>query len=110
MGRTMFGMRLMSLRKARNLTQEHMAKQLGLTRSSYTCYEIGTSMPGVMTLCMIADIFEVSLDYLMGRTNDQKLHNMNEFIPSAEEMQLTESYRLLNERQRRAVRELLKSF
>ena len=110
MSRSMFSMRLTSLRKARDLTQSDIAQMLGLNRSSYTCYEIGTSTPGLTTLCTIADIFGVSLDYLVGRTNVETSPEVEEAVVSAEEMQLTAAYRMLNDRQRRAVRELLKSF
>ncbi len=108
MERTMFGTRLTSLRKARRMTQEQVATRLEVNRTTYTCYEIGNSLPGVMTLCKIADIFDVSLDYLMGRIQTEKPDDAMQVYPSAEELQLTESYRMLNDRQRRALRELIK--
>ena len=70
MDETVFRTRLSMLRKEKSLTQEQMAKILGVSRPSYTCYELGNSLPTVVTLCKIADFFEVNLDYLVGRTND----------------------------------------
>ncbi len=110
MSRSMFSMRLTSLRKARDMTQSDIAQMLDMNRSTYTCYEIGTSTPGLTKLCILADIFGVSLDYLVGRTNVESSPEVEEAVVSAEEMQLTAAYRMLNDRQRRAVRELLKSF
>ncbi len=70
MNETVFRTRLSMLRKQKSLTQEQMAGILGVSRPSYTCYELGNSLPTVVTLCKIADFFEVKLDYLLGRTND----------------------------------------
>ncbi|MBQ3069506.1 MAG: helix-turn-helix transcriptional regulator [Clostridia bacterium] len=109
MERTLFGTRLVALRKAHHLTQEKVAKMLDIDRSTYTCYEIGNSMPGVMTLCTLADIFNVSMDYLMGRTDTPKLANVTQPQATAEELQLMEYFRHLNERQRLAVVSLLKT-
>ena len=62
-----FSLRLTSMRKARDMTQEDVAEKLELNRSTYTCYETGTSMPGIDKLMAIADLYEVSVDYLLGR-------------------------------------------
>lgn len=108
MERSIFGMRLMSLRKARNLTQGQMAEQLQMNRSTYTCYEIGTSMPNVTTMCAIADIFNVTLDYLMGRSDVLQNEGVGESDNAAQELQMLERYRLLNEKRQRLVREMIK--
>lgn len=64
-----FGQTLFALRRAAGLTQESIAQQLGLDRSSYTYYETGVSTPTVATLKQLADIFGVSVDYLLGRAS-----------------------------------------
>lgn len=46
-----------------------MAEKLGITQPSYIRYENGTSEPKLETLVKIADIFDVSVDYLLGRTD-----------------------------------------
>ncbi len=63
-----FCKRLMELRKQFGYTQRHMANMLGLAQPSYIRYEIGNSEPTLANLCKIADIFDVSVDYLLGRT------------------------------------------
>lgn len=110
MERTLFGTRLVALRKSHHMTQEQVAQKIGLNRTSYTCYEIGSSLPGVMTLCTLADIFDVSLDYLMGRSDSPKTADVSQGHPTADELQLMEYYRRLSERQRHAVIGLMKTF
>lgn len=64
-----FAERIKQERKRRKLTQGDIAKQLNITRSAYTLYETGKSQPSLETAVKIADIFQVSLDYLTGRYN-----------------------------------------
>ena len=107
--RSSFSLRLISLRKARNLTQAQMAKKLVMNRSTYTCYEIGTSMPNITTLCQIADIFKVNLDYLLGRVaTPEEGAGMTDKLDPVEELQLVERYRMLNENQRGIINSMLK--
>jgi transcriptional regulator with XRE-family HTH domain len=63
-----FCLRLCALRKEINYTQRQMAERLGIKQPSYVRYEIGTSEPTQEVLIKIADIFNVSLDYLLGRS------------------------------------------
>lgn len=64
-----FQQRLLEQRKLGKLTQKQMAEKLGITQPSYIRYENGTSEPKLETLVKIADIFDVSVDYLLGRTD-----------------------------------------
>ena len=63
-----FGDRLRRLRKANGYTQEGAATQLNVERSTYTKYETGDSMPHQETLLRLAELFHVSVDYLLGNT------------------------------------------
>lgn len=58
---------LKQLRKQNGFTQKQMADQLGITISAYGNYELGQRQPTPEMLCKLADIFEVSVDYLLGR-------------------------------------------
>ena len=58
---------LIELRKRNNLTQKAMANSLGITQPSYIRYENGTAEPTQQTLVKIADLFDVSIDFLLGR-------------------------------------------
>lgn len=62
-------MRLKELRKTKCLTQDEMSKILNIARSTYNGYEQKISEPNLETLCKLADYYNVSLDYLVGREN-----------------------------------------
>ena len=64
-----FQERLKQERKALKLTQRDFAQKLGITQPSYIRYENGTSQPTLETLVAIADVLEVSIDYLLGRND-----------------------------------------
>lgn len=62
----MFSEKLKQLRKKNKITQEQLAKMLGLERSSIAKYESKSIIPSIETLTRITKIFNVSMDYLMG--------------------------------------------
>ena len=62
-----FRERLLEQRKLYGYTQRDMAERLGISQPSYVRYENGTSEPTQENLVKIADIFDVSTDYLLGR-------------------------------------------
>lgn len=61
------------LRIAAGLTQEELAQKLGITRSRVGMYETGKREPDFETLELIADFFNVDIDYLLGRTSKTTL-------------------------------------
>ena len=61
---------LYSLRKKTGLSQKQMAEKLGLSYRSYRRYESGETEPTLSALLCIADYFGVTLDYLVGRTDE----------------------------------------
>jgi len=60
------GDRLRELRLRKSLSQEEVAKQIGITRSAYSHYEINNRQPVYETLKKLAVLFNVSLDYMIG--------------------------------------------
>lgn len=58
--------RIKTLREQQNKTQSDLAKQLGITRSSVNAWEMGISVPSTQYLVELANIFNVSTDYLLG--------------------------------------------
>jgi len=64
----MLGKRLAELRKARKLTQADLSKMLGIHRGTYANYEAGKREPDNETLQKLADFFEVTTDWLLGRS------------------------------------------
>lgn len=66
-----FGQRLKSLRNERSVTQKVMAALLGKTERHYQDMEAGKiNVPG-LTLIKLADYFDVSIDYLVGRKDER---------------------------------------
>lgn len=65
-----FGDRLRLLRKEKRLTQEELAKTFYLNKSSISRYENNCQVPEHDLLQKIADFFNVSMDYLLGRTDE----------------------------------------
>lgn len=59
--------RLKILRKEKKVTQGEIAKFLGIARTTYANYEQGTRQVDNKTLNKLADFFNVSTDYLLGR-------------------------------------------
>lgn len=66
----MLGKRLKKLRTDKKLTQEELGKKINVTKVSISGYENGNRSPDTETLQRIADIFDVSTDYLLGRTEN----------------------------------------
>ncbi len=63
------GKRLKELRTIKKLTQSDLANLLGIERSTYGKYETGDSSPDYEKLIQLADFFQVSVDYLLCKTN-----------------------------------------
>lgn len=64
-----FAERLKSERKNNNINQTQLAEKLYLDRSSISKYESGKQIPETPTLEKLADFFDVSIDYLLGKTD-----------------------------------------
>ena len=64
-----FPTRLKEARKWKKLKQREMAERLGIITRSYQQYEGGQRRPDYETWVAIADLLEVSIDYLLGRTD-----------------------------------------
>lgn len=64
--------RLIELKEKNNVLQKDIAKSVGLSLRSYQRYEYGERNPTSDILIKLADYFDVSLDYLVGRSDDPK--------------------------------------
>ena len=69
-----FADRLKQLRLERNMTQEQLGEILGVKKYSIYTYEKGRSGPDIDGLIALADFFEVSVDYLIGRTDKREIN------------------------------------
>lgn len=67
-----FGKTLKSLRQSAKMTQQELAKELGIPKSAVSGYEQDARFPSASMLLKIADIFNISTDYLCGRVQERR--------------------------------------
>jgi|SRR5699024_12540400 len=65
--------RNLKLKEDKKWTQEYVAKQLDISRVSYTGYENGTKQPPYQVLIGIANLYNVDIDFLLGRYDEPKI-------------------------------------
>ncbi len=63
------GEKLKALRIENHLRQDQVARLVNVEKSSISMYETGMRQPSYTTLVRLADVFNVTTDYLLGRTN-----------------------------------------
>jgi len=94
-------LRLKELRDKRKLTQQEVANHLKLSSDAYSLYELGKRQMNYQTLNLLADMFNVSIDYLLGR-DDNNLVKLNE-----DEAELINKYRRCDKRGQMSVKTVL---
>ena len=65
--------RLKLLRKRNNLSQNALAKKMGVTRATVNAWEMGISFPNAQSLMVLAKFFKVSVDYLLGNDDSDTI-------------------------------------
>ena len=65
--------RIRSLREDRDWKQQDVAELLGIRQTTYSKYELGKILVPIDMLIKIADIYQVSLEYLVGRSNQKDI-------------------------------------
>lgn len=70
----MFCKRLRATRMERKFTQQRLADSVDLALRSYQCYEQGTRQPSLEMLVKLADVLDVSTDYLLCRDSFLEKH------------------------------------
>lgn len=65
----MLAKRLKYLRESKNITQKELANKLGISPSAIGMYESGKRNPDTSMLNILSNFFDVSVDYLMGRSD-----------------------------------------
>lgn len=73
----MFSARLTQLREERGLTKKEVAEKLNIDQTTYGKYELSKRQPDYDTLQKIASFYDVSTDYLLGRTDERQNYNIN---------------------------------
>ena len=67
------GKNLKALRKELNLSQERFANKCGISQTTYSHYETGFNLITTTTAYSICKTYNISMDYLVGRTNNKKI-------------------------------------
>lgn len=124
-GRNMISKRLRQIRVEHKLTQQNIADVLGIDRTTYTFYETGVSKPSLVTLAKLADIYNVTVGYLLGvEENNPKLKRIPEdygadcklesndpiSLLSRDERQILMFYRVLSEQGKKEAAQVMKEF
>ncbi|MDY8022907.1 helix-turn-helix transcriptional regulator [Paenibacillus polymyxa] len=82
-----YGTRIAELREHKGLKQEELAQSLGITRAALSHYEKNRRKPDFEILTKLADIFGVTIDYLVGRTSHPAVmldSDVREFVDQLE--------------------------
>ena len=96
-----FGERLIKVRKEHGYTREALAQSLKISKYTLRNYELGATEPGHTFLKQISDFFHVSIDYLMGLTDEPEI--LETFSLNASEQTIIKKYRDLDEHGREMV-------
>ncbi len=68
--------RIRDLREDRDMNQTQVAKMLGMSQTGYSKYETGENDLPTTVLIKLADFYNVSIDYLLDRTDDPKFNKI----------------------------------
>ncbi|MBE3586634.1 MAG: helix-turn-helix transcriptional regulator [Thermoanaerobacter sp.] len=66
--------RLRELRTSRKISQTALSNAVGVSQRAISYYEAGKDIPTLDVLIRLADFFDISLDYLVGRSDDPRRH------------------------------------
>ncbi|WP_458407190.1 helix-turn-helix domain-containing protein [Anaerotignum sp.] len=98
-----FPERLKELRKSRNISQQKLGAYLNYGYTAIANYESGRNEPSFDTLMKIAVFFDVTVDYLIGLSDEPMIMN----TISISETRLLEMYRKLNEENKQIIMEMV---
>ncbi|WP_144488821.1 helix-turn-helix domain-containing protein [Bacillus thuringiensis] len=102
--------RVKLLRTEHKLTQEQFATDIGITKASVSKFEKGMKAPGRETLEKIADYFNVTTDYLLGRSEEPELTTEEDKIVSEEGKNIMAIIESLPEEERKKAWEQLEMY
>ena len=100
-----FYQRLLELMKKKNITAKQLTAELGLAKNSVTYWKNNGNIPKGETLTLLADYFEVTVEYLLGTKKEQAAHDE---LPASDEVKkLFEESADLSEEEARQAREFV---
>lgn len=76
---------LYQIRWGKNLSQPTIAEATKITQQQLSAYEKGTMLPSLQSLILLAEVYDVSLDYLVGRCDNSQAHKTRKGITKYKE-------------------------
>lgn len=101
--------RLANLRKQHGMSQGELAEKVGISQQTMSKYERGLLEPDFETLNFLADFFNVSIDYLLGRNTSTQHVNDNEALEYLDELHKRPEMKTLFQVSRKASKEDIKT-
>ena len=86
--------RIRALRTEKNITQLRLSMELEVAQETISAYEKGKHAPSLKSLIKLADLFDVSIDYLVGRSDVRKMERRDALLE--DEALLLSRFRSLN--------------
>jgi len=93
--------RLRQLREAKGLNQQGLAQKLSMSQSSISYYETSERKPDLDALIQLSDFYDVSIDYLVGRSNVKRTNIQDE--QNSDDINFFHNYMKLSENQKEHV-------
>jgi transcriptional regulator with XRE-family HTH domain len=100
---------LKRLREENHLTQEELANNLGLKRYNISDWEQGRTQPDIDSIKKLADYFQVSTDYLLGKSDIRNINNENEDYRIAFD-DIGKDYAELEDSEKDMIKTMIKAF
>lgn len=102
---------LKKLREAQGLSQDALAKKLHISQQSIAKYEVGPTLPSTDILISLADYFNTSMDYLVGRSEiETRINAISENDLNRDEDFLLREFRSYDIDQQNAMLQMMESF
>ncbi len=86
------GQTILQLRKKCKITQEQLAKNIGVTAQAVSKWETDVSYPDIGLLPIMAEFFGVSVDYILGYNIQEKNMDINEYLIEIEQLNFSRNY------------------
>lgn len=103
--------KLRELRLRAGISQKVLAEAVGVSQQSINKYENHNIEPDIGTLTRLADYFDTSVDYLVGRTEiRRRIEAVNAYDLNERESRVIDGYRRLTEKQRQSVDMIVENF
>jgi len=86
------GQTILQLRKKCKMTQDQLAKNIGVTAQAVSKWETDVSYPDISILPIMAKFFGVSVDYILGYNIQEKNMDINEYLKEIEQLNFNHNY------------------